>query len=283
MSARHRAAVLVGVALAVVASTASGGTRRRTASPSGCRRRTATNSEPIVKAANATFQKTIRRRGEHPVPDVGETTSRSSTPPWRALDARRHRDGEHRVTKVHGRRRPGPELREGVVPNSGTWLEGLAASGRYGGKLYGVPYYAGSRVVTYRSDLFKKAGLKVPTSLAPFTAAGKKLAAQDSEGVLAGLHRRHGLVRRHGLRLRLRRQDRDAGRAESGRARSRRRGRSRLTAYEASSTPSPRRRSDRRRARTRTPCRPGPRSGRCSGRPGSAAASVGYQARPRSS
>ena len=44
------------------------------------------------------------------------------------------------------------------IPNSGTWLAGLAASGRYGGKLYGVPYYAGSRVVTYRTDLFKKAG-----------------------------------------------------------------------------------------------------------------------------
>ncbi len=43
-------------------------------------------------------------------------------------------------------------------PNSSTWLEGLAASGRFGGKLYGVPYYAGSRVVTYRTDLFRQAG-----------------------------------------------------------------------------------------------------------------------------
>ena len=42
-------------------------------------------------------------------------------------------------------------------PNSSTWLEGLAASGRFGGKLYGVPYYAGSRVVTYRTDLFRQA------------------------------------------------------------------------------------------------------------------------------
>src|SRR5947207_15462822 len=44
-------------------------------------------------------------------------------------------------------------------PNSSTWLAGLAASGRYNGKLFGVPYYAGSRVVTYRTDLFKKARL----------------------------------------------------------------------------------------------------------------------------
>ena len=67
-------------------------------------------------------------------------------------------------------------------PNSGSWLEGLAASGRFGGKLYGVPYYAGSRVVTYRSDLFRQAGIsKLPTSLAEFTAAAKKLAAKNKE------------------------------------------------------------------------------------------------------
>jgi N,N'-diacetylchitobiose transport system substrate-binding protein len=64
-------------------------------------------------------------------------------------------------------------------PNSASWLEGLAAQGRQNGKIYGVPYYAGSRVVTYRSDLYKKAGVKVPTSLAEFTAGAKKLAAKN--------------------------------------------------------------------------------------------------------
>jgi N,N'-diacetylchitobiose transport system substrate-binding protein len=64
---------------------------------------------------------------------------------------------------------------KGSFPNSGTWLAGLAASGRYNGKIYGVPYYAGSRVVTYRKDLFAKAHLKVPTSVAQFTAAAKVL------------------------------------------------------------------------------------------------------------
>src|SRR5205823_10262135 len=60
--------------------------------------------------------------------------------------------------------------------NSSTWLEGLAASGCYSGKLYGVPYYAGSRVVTYRTDLFKQAGIKAaPKSLGEFTADAKKL------------------------------------------------------------------------------------------------------------
>ena len=65
--------------------------------------------------------------------------------------------------------------------NSADWLKGLAKSGMYGGKLYGVPYYAGSRVVTYRTDLFKKAGITAaPTSLAAFTSDAAKLAAKNS-------------------------------------------------------------------------------------------------------
>src|SRR5918992_2026030 len=65
-------------------------------------------------------------------------------------------------------------------PNSSTWLEGLAASGRFGGKLYGVPYYAGSRLVTYRTDLFRQAGIrKLPTSIAEFTAAAKRLGTRN--------------------------------------------------------------------------------------------------------
>src|SRR4029079_848363 len=67
------------------------------------------------------------------------------------------------------------------IPNSATWLQGLAASGRYGGKLYGVLYCAGSVVVTYRSDLLKRAGIKLPTSLAQFTAAARKLGASNKE------------------------------------------------------------------------------------------------------
>jgi len=67
---------------------------------------------------------------------------------------------------------------KGSFPNSSTWLAGLAASGRYNGKTYAVPYYAGSRVVTYRKDQFKAVGAKIPLSLAQFTATAKKLAAK---------------------------------------------------------------------------------------------------------
>ena len=65
--------------------------------------------------------------------------------------------------------------------NSANWLKGLAKSGQYGGKVYGVPYYAGSRVATYRTDLFRKAGIKkLPTTLAQLTADAQKLAAKSS-------------------------------------------------------------------------------------------------------
>ncbi|MBV8563689.1 MAG: extracellular solute-binding protein [Actinobacteria bacterium] len=69
---------------------------------------------------------------------------------------------------------------KGKFENSGTWLSGLAKSGQYQGKVYGVPYYAGSRVVTYRTDLFKKAGItKAPTSLEQFMADAQKVAAAN--------------------------------------------------------------------------------------------------------
>jgi N,N'-diacetylchitobiose transport system substrate-binding protein len=58
---------------------------------------------------------------------------------------------------------------KGQFDNSGKWLAGLKASATFNGKLLGVPYYAGSRVITYRTDLFKKAGFKKsPKSLAQF-------------------------------------------------------------------------------------------------------------------
>ena len=177
------AAVLVGAALAVVASTASGGT-------------TATNSitvwlqvdaqaanwEPIVKAANAAFQR------EHPGVAVN-VQYQTWTNHLQKLDASLAGGNAPDVIEM-GNTEMTKYMAAGAfqdlssdrasIPNSGTWLEGLAASGRYGGKLYGVPYYAGSRVVTYRTDLFKKAGIKVPASLAEFTAAARKLGTQNN-------------------------------------------------------------------------------------------------------
>ena len=49
---------------------------------------------------------------------------------------------------------------KGKFDNSASWLQGLTDSGTSpDGKLEAVPYYAGSRVVIYRKDLFAKAGI----------------------------------------------------------------------------------------------------------------------------
>src|SRR4051794_14376797 len=65
---------------------------------------------------------------------------------------------------------------KGKFPNSSTWLKGLTASASFNGQLQGVPYYGGSRVVVYRTDYFKQAGIKsTPRSLGELTADGKKL------------------------------------------------------------------------------------------------------------
>jgi N,N'-diacetylchitobiose transport system substrate-binding protein len=72
--------------------------------------------------------------------------------------------------------------RKSSFANSASWLKGLAQAGTFGGKLYGVPYYAGSRVVTYRKDLFTKAGLRqAPKSLAQLRFYAQKV-GQKSGG-----------------------------------------------------------------------------------------------------
>ncbi|MER7486837.1 extracellular solute-binding protein [Streptomyces sp. NPDC126497] len=42
------------------------------------------------------------------------------------------------------------------------WLPGLAEPGRWGSQQYGVPWYAANRVVIYRKDLFRRAGVTAP-------------------------------------------------------------------------------------------------------------------------
>ena len=177
------AAVLVGAALAVVASTASGGTAASNSITVWLQvDAQATNWEPIVKAANAAFQR------EHPGVAVNvqyQTWGNHLQKFDAALAGGNAPDviemGNTEMTKYMAAGAfQDISSDRASIPNSGTWLAGLAAAGRFGGKLYGVPYYAGSRVVTYRTDLFRKAGLKVPTSLAQLTAAAKKLNSQNS-------------------------------------------------------------------------------------------------------
>jgi N,N'-diacetylchitobiose transport system substrate-binding protein len=72
---------------------------------------------------------------------------------------------------------------KGQFANSAHWLTGLTKSATYNNKLEGVPYYAGSRLITYRTDLFKNVGVtKAPTSLASFqTDLGKVGKKYDSK------------------------------------------------------------------------------------------------------
>ena len=112
------AAVLVGAALAVVASTASGGTQAANSITVWLQvDAQATNWEPIVKAANAAFQK------DHPGVAVnvqyqtwGNHLQKFDATLAGGSHARRHRDGEHRDDEVHGRGSvPGPDVREGLA------------------------------------------------------------------------------------------------------------------------------------------------------------------------
>ncbi|GAA1156839.1 N,N'-diacetylchitobiose transport system substrate-binding protein [Kitasatospora gansuensis] len=66
--------------------------------------------------------------------------------------------------------------------NSGAWLDGLKASATYNGKTYGVPYYAGARVATWRKDIAADAGVTaVPTTYADLTAALDKIQAKQGD------------------------------------------------------------------------------------------------------
>ena len=59
-------------------------------------------------------------------------------------------------------------------------LQSLVEAGTYDGKFYGVPYYAGARVILYRKDLFTKSGLSVPTTIDELLAAANKLKADNA-------------------------------------------------------------------------------------------------------
>ena len=65
--------------------------------------------------------------------------------------------------------------------NSGTWLQSLTDSCTVNGKLYCVPYYAGSRAIIYRKDLFTAAGIaNPPTSMDELLSDGQKLMTANS-------------------------------------------------------------------------------------------------------
>jgi N,N'-diacetylchitobiose transport system substrate-binding protein len=63
--------------------------------------------------------------------------------------------------------------------NSANWLTGLSAPCETDGKTYCVPYYAGARVLIYRTDLFTAAGIQPPQSYDDLTKDADALMAKN--------------------------------------------------------------------------------------------------------
>ena len=60
-------------------------------------------------------------------------------------------------------------------------VQSLLDAGTYDGALYGVPYYAGARIMIYRKDLFEESGIEVPTTLDEMVAAGETLKEDNAD------------------------------------------------------------------------------------------------------
>jgi N,N'-diacetylchitobiose transport system substrate-binding protein len=173
------AAVLAAVLSVAVATSATGATKRSTASITVWLQVDAQSGWPgVVAAANAALEK------QHPGVSVN-VQYQNWTTHLAKFDATLAGGNAPDVVEM-GNTEMTKYMAAGAFQdlssakssfdNSSNWLAGLAASGRYNGKLYGVPYYAGSRVVTYRTDQFKQAGIgTAPKSLAQFSADVGKL------------------------------------------------------------------------------------------------------------
>jgi N,N'-diacetylchitobiose transport system substrate-binding protein len=64
--------------------------------------------------------------------------------------------------------------------NSSTWLTGLSDPCTLDGKVYCVPYYAGARVLIYRTDLLQASGLTPPKTYADLLTSADKLLADNA-------------------------------------------------------------------------------------------------------
>jgi N,N'-diacetylchitobiose transport system substrate-binding protein len=186
MRVRYIAAVCLAAALAVTVSAATAAPSRSTASSITVWLQTdAQNGWPdIVAAANSQFEK------DHPGVNVN-VQYQQWTQHLAKFDATLAGGNAPDVIEM-GNSEMAKYMFAGAFQdlssskssfaNSGQWLGGLVKAGTLGGKLYGVPYYAAGTVVTYRTDLFKKAGFsKPPTSLAQLTVAAKRMAAQNKQ------------------------------------------------------------------------------------------------------
>jgi N,N'-diacetylchitobiose transport system substrate-binding protein len=61
------------------------------------------------------------------------------------------------------------------------FLRSLLDAGTYNKHFYGVPYYAGARIVVYRKDLLRKSHIPIPKTLNQFIQAGIKLKQDNAK------------------------------------------------------------------------------------------------------
>jgi N,N'-diacetylchitobiose transport system substrate-binding protein len=178
MKVRIIAAVVLAAALATVASTATGSTKRASAQEVVVWVMTdAQNGWPgAIAAANAQFQQ------QHPGVNINiqyqswDTVLQKFDAALAANDAPDVIELGNTQTAKYMAAGAFTTLKAKNFPNSSTWLSGLKSSCTYRGKLYCVPYYAGARAVIYRKDMYRQAGIKrLPTSYAEWLKDGKKL------------------------------------------------------------------------------------------------------------
>jgi N,N'-diacetylchitobiose transport system substrate-binding protein len=178
MKTRLIVAVALAVALAVPASTASGGTTKASASSiTVWLMSDAQNGWPAA-VANATSQ----FKAQHPGVDVNvqyqswdsvltkfdAAIAASDTPD--VIELGNSQTAKYMAAGAFQR------INAKNYPNSSTWLGGLKQSCTYGGKTYCVPYYAGARAVIYRKDLYRSVGVRsAPKTYAKFLSVNKKL------------------------------------------------------------------------------------------------------------
>jgi N,N'-diacetylchitobiose transport system substrate-binding protein len=184
MRSRVLVAALAVVALGVVAATASAGVQRAQANKLTVWLQVDAQSgwPDVVAAANSAFEKAhpgwtvdvqYQNWGDH-LQKFDATIAGNDTPD--VIEMGNTEMSKYMVAGAFA----DITADKGQFDNSADWLAGLTKSSMYQGKLFGVPYYAGSRVITYRSDLFKKAGItKAPTSLAQFQSDLVKVGAKN--------------------------------------------------------------------------------------------------------
>jgi N,N'-diacetylchitobiose transport system substrate-binding protein len=179
LNPRHlaRAAVVLALALAAVAC---GGGNTTSSSPSGTLTVWLMNGsapDSVVSAVNADFNAkypnvkvSVQIQQWSDITTKLDTAFAGSTPPdvvelGNTLVAKYAAAGA--LSNVGSKK--------SSFENSSTWLQSLTDSCTVSGKLYCVPYYAGSRAVVYRKDMFSAAGVQPPTSMDEWLQAGQKL------------------------------------------------------------------------------------------------------------